>query len=55
MITVELEPVEPSNANERLRFTARGSGTEPKLKVYIEATASNEKRAQFWLMTCGMY
>lgn len=47
MITVELEPVEPSNANERLRFTARGSGTEPKLKVYIEATASNEKRAQF--------
>lgn len=41
--------------NESIRFTARGSGTEPKLKVYIEAQASNEKRSlelaeQVWVL-----
>lgn len=34
MITCTLQG---ANENERVRFTARGSGTEPKLKVYIEA------------------
>ncbi|GMM47256.1 phosphoribomutase [Pichia kluyveri] len=41
--------------NESIRFTARGSGTEPKLKVYIEAQASNEVRSlqlaeQVWVL-----
>lgn len=31
---------------EFVRFTARGSGTEPKLKVYIEAKAATEKKSQ---------
>jgi phosphoglucomutase len=35
------------NEGELVRFTARGSGTEPKLKVYIEAKAANEERSQF--------
>lgn len=42
MITVDV--ILP--AGESARFTARGSGTEPKLKVYIEATASSEEKAQ---------
>lgn len=42
MITAELEV----GTAERVRFTARGSGTEPKLKIYIEAVAAEEKRAQ---------
>lgn len=32
--------------NEVVRFTMRGSGTEPKLKVYIEACSKSEKEAQ---------
>ncbi|QLQ81802.1 hypothetical protein HG537_0G00560 [Torulaspora globosa] len=35
-----------TNATETVRFTIRGSGTEPKLKVYIEACAKNEEQAQ---------
>lgn len=34
------------NKDEFIRFTVRGSGTEPKLKVYIEAKAENENRAE---------
>lgn len=30
---------------EGVRFTIRGSGTEPKLKVYIEASSDSEERA----------
>lgn len=30
---------------ESIRFTIRGSGTEPKLKVYIEACSKSEERA----------
>lgn len=33
------------NDDELVRFTARGSGTEPKLKVYIEGKSTNEARA----------
>lgn len=47
MITVELLPPGESG-QEKIRFTARGSGTEPKLKVYIEAVASSEERSK-WL------
>lgn len=36
MITCELEDVV---------FTARGSGTEPKIKLYIEAKASSSEAA----------
>lgn len=43
MITVTLSN---ENPDEGVVFTARGSGTEPKLKVYIEAHASAESRAK---------
>ncbi|KAF2147250.1 uncharacterized protein K452DRAFT_282238 [Aplosporella prunicola CBS 121167] len=38
MITCELDG--------GVRFTVRGSGTEPKIKLYIEASAASEKEAQ---------
>lgn len=44
MITVQLTT--ESNV-EHIRFTMRGSGTEPKLKVYIEARAESEDRSAF--------
>ncbi|ESW98817.1 hypothetical protein KL918_001792 [Ogataea parapolymorpha] len=40
MITVSLQ-----HEDDEIRFTARGSGTEPKLKVYIEARSSSEAKA----------
>ncbi|CAN6647392.1 phosphoribomutase [Trichomonascus vanleenenianus] len=43
MITVKLST---PDSGEGVRFTARGSGTEPKLKVYIEGHASSAERAQ---------
>ncbi|CAI4048882.1 phosphoribomutase PRM15 SKDI_13G4090 [Saccharomyces kudriavzevii IFO 1802] len=46
MITVFARPND-SNGNEHIRFTIRGSGTEPKLKVYIETRANEERRASF--------
>lgn len=39
MITVVAKPTDVKT-NETVRFTIRGSGTEPKLKVYIEARSS---------------
>ncbi|CDR37542.1 CYFA0S01e11782g1_1 [Cyberlindnera fabianii] len=42
MITAKLDTGVP---DEEIRFTARGSGTEPKLKVYIEAKAATEERS----------
>ncbi|KAG0680157.1 Phosphoglucomutase-3 [Pichia californica] len=51
MITCKVITSDDDNTNDEddefIRFTARGSGTEPKLKVYIEAKASTEERAQF--------
>lgn len=44
MITVQL--LTESNT-EHIRLTMRGSGTEPKLKVYIEARADSEDRSMF--------
>lgn len=38
MITASMEPRDGSGS--KVRFTCRGSGTEPKLKVYIEGTSS---------------
>lgn len=43
MITVKLIT---EQEGEYIRFTARGSGTEPKLKVYIEAKAATEIRSE---------
>lgn len=45
MITV-CAKIAGTNATETVRFTIRGSGTEPKLKVYIEACAKTEEQAQ---------
>lgn len=39
MITAILKPLN-SQSDEHVRFTCRGSGTEPKLKVYIEGKSS---------------
>jgi len=44
MITCQLHT---EVSGEFIRFTARGSGTEPKLKVYIEAKAADERRAEY--------
>ncbi|CCC69031.1 hypothetical protein NCAS_0C00410 [Naumovozyma castellii] len=45
MITVEAKPSEFSNLEGTVRLTMRGSGTEPKLKVYIEACSKSEESA----------
>lgn len=42
MITVSLQ----GEGSEVIRFTARGSGTEPKLKVYIEARGDSSEAAK---------
>lgn len=52
MITCKVIYSNNENKNENkyeefVRFTARGSGTEPKLKVYIEAKAKTEERAEY--------
>lgn len=39
MITAKLRPRSGFNPDETVRFTCRGSGTEPKLKVYIEGVS----------------
>lgn len=43
MITATL--ARATDNGTKVRFTCRGSGTEPKLKVYIEGTASTEELA----------
>jgi len=45
MITAILEPTEKSQDDKDIsvRFTCRGSGTEPKLKVYIEGKSSTSE------------
>lgn len=43
MIQVEAST---GQAGEGVRFTARGSGTEPKLKVYIEGRGASHEQAQ---------
>ncbi|SCU89860.1 LAFA_0E21462g1_1 [Lachancea sp. 'fantastica'] len=45
MITVVLRS--RSHPDDYVRFTTRGSGTEPKLKVYIEAISDSEEKARF--------
>ncbi|KAI5952896.1 hypothetical protein KGF54_003763 [Candida jiufengensis] len=42
MITAILEPIEKSNKDKDLsvRFTCRGSGTEPKIKIYVEGKST---------------
>lgn len=47
MITGEL-----SLAGQRVRFTCRGSGTEPKLKVYIEAQGDTEAASEQLARKC---
>ena len=42
MITAKIQG---SSESEVVRFTARGSGTEPKLKVYIEARGDSAEDA----------
>lgn len=44
MITSVLKPKQGQD-EEYVRFTCRGSGTEPKLKVYIEAKAQSGDRS----------
>lgn len=45
MITIEAH-LRDTGLEEQVRFTLRGSGTEPKLKVYIEACAQSDPRAR---------
>ncbi|OUM54296.1 hypothetical protein BVG19_g3663 [[Candida] boidinii] len=46
MITVSMKSKDYSELNKEIvRFTVRGSGTEPKLKVYIEARALTEEKS----------
>ncbi|RLV94957.1 Phosphoribomutase [Spathaspora sp. JA1] len=42
MITAVLEPID-SSSDESVRFTCRGSGTEPKLKLYIEGQSNKSE------------
>lgn len=51
MITAILKHPE-CQSNEAVRFTCRGSGTEPKLKVYIEGKAGSESVAQKLATMC---
>ena len=46
MITCTVVPEGVAGDEDFVRFTARGSGTEPKLKVYIEARSATAIRAE---------
>ncbi|CCH59166.1 hypothetical protein TBLA_0B03250 [Henningerozyma blattae CBS 6284] len=46
MITVEMIPTD-NESDGSIRLTIRGSGTEPKLKVYIEACSRSATEASF--------
>lgn len=53
MITATLHPQIGYKEGENVRFTCRGSGTEPKLKVYIEGTShQGEANAQALARKC---
>lgn len=53
MITATLRPTDAKSENELVRFTCRGSGTEPKLKVYIEGRSDiGEDRASYIAKLC---
>ncbi|CAL9731986.1 phosphoribomutase [Monosporozyma unispora] len=43
---ISIKATKIGSTDETVRFTMRGSGTEPKLKVYIEACSSTEDQAQ---------
>lgn len=52
MITATLRPLDSSHT-EAVRFTCRGSGTEPKLKIYIEGSSNHSGyRAQLLADLC---
>lgn len=53
MITAVLKTLDGSDGDGQVRFTCRGSGTEPKLKVYIEGKSEeSEKKAQELAVRC---
>lgn len=53
MITAILKPTGGSSSSDQVRFTCRGSGTEPKLKVYIEGSSgTSEKHARSLAVEC---
>lgn len=53
MITAVLKPSGDASETEKVRFTCRGSGTEPKLKVYIEGSSGmSERHAQSLATEC---
>lgn len=49
MITIAAKRIDEDN--ESIRFTMRGSGTEPKLKIYIEARSNSEDNAKYLAKT----
>lgn len=46
MITIKAKLNSSNIVGEHVTFTMRGSGTEPKLKIYIEASSNSNENAQ---------